>query len=117
MMADGHLNKCKTCVKIRVNAHRELNIDRIRAWDRSRKKQRSLKPYPKNQRDASVKINRAIRDGKISRKPCVICGKAKAEGHHQDYSKPYDVIWLCPEHHRRLHYGKFSLLPKLVSNR
>ena len=110
-MADGHLNKCKECVKARVGQHRELNLERIRAYDRSRGRRRSLSPYPQKQRSASNKVGKAIRSGRMKRQPCVICGNVKTEGHHQDYDKPYDVVWLCVEHHRRLHAHKFSLIP------
>ena len=111
-MADGHLNKCKECVKVRVSEHRELNLDRIRAYDRSRGRRKSFSSYPKKQKHASTKVGNAIRSGRMKRQPCVICGNVKSEGHHQDYDKPYDVVWLCPEHHRRLHAHKFSLVPQ-----
>jgi hypothetical protein len=110
-MADGHLNKCKQCVKIRVGEHRELNLERIRAYDRSRGRRRAISGYPKKQKNAATRVGRAILKGLMKRKPCVICGNVKSEGHHQDYDKPYDVVWLCPEHHRRLHAGKFTLIP------
>lgn len=35
-MADGHLNKCKECVKARVGRHREVNLERIQEYDRNR---------------------------------------------------------------------------------
>lgn len=41
----------------------------------------------------------AMRAGKIIRMPCVICGEVKSEAHHEDYSKPLEVIWLCRKHH------------------
>lgn len=36
---------------------------------------------------------------------CSKCGKPhpKVHGHHSDYSKPLDVIWLCPSCHMKLH--------------
>lgn len=45
----------------------------------------------------------AVRYGKIERRPCTKCG-AKAEGHHEDYLKPYDVVWLCKLHHGQAHW-------------
>ena len=44
-MWDGHLNKCKECVKNRVSKHRDKNIDRVREYDRNRHnaKERSIK--------------------------------------------------------------------------
>ena len=47
-------------------------------------------------------LNHAIREGKIIRKPCTICGNI-AEAHHPDYNRPLDVIWLCFRHHREIH--------------
>ena len=43
----------------------------------------------------------ALRKGIISKRPCQVCGSEKSEMHHEDYSKPYDVIWLCKKHHGR----------------
>ena len=35
-----------------------------------------------------------------------MCGKENVmcEGHHTDYSKPYDVMWLCKECHENMHH-------------
>lgn len=48
-------------------------------------------------------LNHAIRDKKIERAPCEVCGGLKAEGHHKDYLKPLDVMWLCDKHHHEEH--------------
>lgn len=45
----------------------------------------------------------AIKYGKIKRMPCEVCGNVKSEGHHSDYTKPYEVKWLCRKHHKELH--------------
>ena len=43
------------------------------------------------------------RMGRIDQKPCLVCGLLPSEMHHDDYSKPLEVKWLCPMHHRRVH--------------
>ncbi len=39
----------------------------------------------------------ALKKGKIKTEPC-FCG-AKGQMHHDDYSKPLEIIWLCKHHH------------------
>ncbi|WP_453978585.1 hypothetical protein [Brevundimonas sp. Marseille-Q4549] len=41
--------------------------------------------------------------GKLTKQPCEVCGGWPVEGHHDDYEKPLEVRWLCPEHHRQHH--------------
>jgi len=41
----------------------------------------------------------ALRNKSLERKPCEICGCEKSEAHHEDYSKPLDINWLCKKHH------------------
>lgn len=49
----------------------------------------------------------AVRVGKLTRLPCEKCGASKSEAHHEDYSKPLDVKWLCRKchgfEHRKTH--------------
>ena len=52
-------------------------------------------------------VNHAIESGKIKRHPCSVCGSTEnLDAHHEDYSKPLNVVWLCRTHHARLHKGK-----------
>ncbi|EEE04594.1 gene 26 protein [Burkholderia multivorans CGD2M] len=39
----------------------------------------------------------------MSRKPCEVCGAEKADAHHDDYSKPLEIQWLCHSHHMLRH--------------
>ena len=55
-------------------------------------------------RDRAISaVNHAVRDNRLKREPCKVCGKLKVEGHHEDYDKPLDVIWLCRKHHVERH--------------
>lgn len=52
-------------------------------------------------------VKAAVAAGLLVRQPCEVCGEQKSHGHHPDYTKPLEVIWLCPMHHRVLHaYGE-----------
>ena len=50
-------------------------------------------------------VSNAIRDGKLERgEECFFCGSdANLQAHHEDYSHPIDVVWLCPSCHGKLH--------------
>jgi len=52
---------------------------------------------------ANSQIGNAIRSGHLTRPDvCQSCGKqGRTEGSHTDYSKPFDVEWLCVKCHRR----------------
>ncbi len=61
---------------------------------------------------ARWKTRDAIKQGKLVRQLCEVCGNTKSEAHHDDYSKPLDVRWLCKKHHTEVHRGprrKFSI--------
>lgn len=45
----------------------------------------------------------AIKGGAIQKQPCVICGKTPTEAHHEDYGRPFNVVWLCKKHHAKIH--------------
>jgi hypothetical protein len=54
-------------------------------------------------RAAQIVVGNALRDGRLVRGLCERaaeggCGK-RIEAHHDDYSKPLKVRWLCSVHH------------------
>ncbi len=46
---------------------------------------------------------KAIQQGRLERQVCEICGDERTHAHHDDYSKPLSVRWLCPRHHQLFH--------------
>jgi len=108
-MRDGCVNKCKKCTKKDVKANRLKRIEYYRAFDRKRGNRQSpdygkkyVIRYP-NKNKATCIVFRAIKNGKLSRQPCVICGSKKVHAHHDDYAKPLNVRWLCVAHHSQWH--------------
>ena len=63
---------------------------------------RAKKKFPEKERSRSL-AQYSLRVGHIKRKNCKICGSEKSHMHHEDYSKPLEVIWLCPLHHAERH--------------
>lgn len=52
---------------------------------------------------ARATLNYAKKTGKIQQQPCESCGDVRSQGHHEDYSRPLEVRWLCHRHHAELH--------------
>lgn len=52
---------------------------------------------------AHLVVTNAIRRKELIKAPCEVCGSKDVEGHHDDYSKPLDVRWLCKTHHIEHH--------------
>lgn len=48
--------------------------------------------------------NHAQRWGELVPQPCADCGADKSEKHHEDYSKPFEIVWLCRKCHRKRHW-------------
>lgn len=127
-MSDGHLNKCKECAKKDSKKRYENNFEYIQNYEKSRNLNENRKKYKKEYREKfksknlqKIKsesiLNNVIRDGKI-KKPneCELCHKkipqnacrGSLHAHHEDYSKPLDVIWVCPKCHKKIHKNKIN---------
>lgn len=53
----------------------------------------------------------AIKRGELIRQPCEVCFTVESvEAHHDDYTKPLDVRWLCRLHHAEHHKNEKSNL-------
>ncbi len=126
-MRDGHLNKCKICSRIDTKERTKFLIENDPKWvereiirQREKEARYRKEKRPKNkenvkqgkkrweQRNAQKKyantiVSNAKRDGRLLKQVCEKCGDLKAEAHHDDYSKPLEVRWLCIKHHNEHH--------------
>lgn len=59
---------------------------------------------------------KAIKDGWLKRPEiCSKCGiKGKIQAHHEDYSKPFEITWLCMKCHRGVHKKKELEIPNQI---
>lgn len=118
---------CKACHKIRKALHYQKNKKRIlgksklyymenrdhkiklaRKWVKNNpiKRKLNLEKY-KSANKHKIKmrsiLNKALLKGTVVKSSCVICGNKKVEAHHDDYTKPLDIKWLCRSHHGAWH--------------
>jgi len=87
--------RCRKCNTERANKYRAKNRDKIRKIS-----SRQARKSPVQRRAYSlVSLHKKLYN------PCEYpnCKVVKTDAHHEDYSRPLDVIWLCRQHHADLH--------------
>ncbi len=93
----GRMYKCKTCDKLQKTEDRKRRVSEEKTWEHDRQ----IK-YPQR-RKARLAVREAIKSMRLKKLPCEVCGKIEVHGHHEDYSKPLEVVWLCSQHHSDRH--------------
>lgn len=48
-------------------------------------------------------VKRALKTGILKKGLCEKCQSNVTVAHHDDYSQPLTVRWLCPKHHNEMH--------------
>lgn len=108
---DGFSAYCSECCSRHRREKYAANLESSRAYSRARY---HLYGYDRSGANAASKIahaaheavHRALRRGALVRPAsCSSCisRRGPIEGHHDDYSKRLDVIWLCSTCHKRMH--------------
>lgn len=83
-MGDGHVNKCKECNRKDVRENRKSKVEYYRKYDiergnrQDKEYQTDYKEKKPNSNYARGVVARAVRSGKMSSKPCEVCGKNAA---------------------------------------
>jgi hypothetical protein len=110
---DGLTASCKACLKIRDrNRENESRRQKRREYQKTeagkQAHKRAMDAYHKRypmKYVSHIITGNAIRDGKlIQANECSVCKSTeKIEGHHDDYTKPLEVRWLCESCHKEWH--------------
>lgn len=93
--------------------YRKKNAEKIRAYKREyntkwRKENGyhneliSKARYPDKEKARRI-LQKALMKGAIQKENCIVCKDENSQAHHEDYTKPLEVIWLCPVHHMERH--------------
>lgn len=110
----GRRRTCNLCYNRmyheNIGGLRDKVLERSRRKDRKmtradylRKKRQQEERWPEKLA-ARRMVTNAIKVGTLKRCPCSVCGQVEmVHAHHDDYSKPLDVIWLCSKHHGERH--------------
>jgi hypothetical protein len=115
--------RCSSCKRIRKSTNftldktrpeglqrycKEFVYERTKRWQQTHQARhytntkRYVEKYPERQA-ARAKVKDALRSGKLIKHPCKVCGTERVHAHHPDWTKPLDVVWLCPPHHKQAH--------------
>lgn len=103
--------ECKACHRQAWNEYRSRRVA-SGTWNNKptpEQKKKADEKWKKNNqpaRKAHLKVSAALETGKLKKGPCEKCGSKKVHGHHENYAKPLNVMWLCQKHHTQLHREK-----------
>lgn len=102
MSPPGICTKCRLAPKA---AGQRWCKDCRNAWSReNRKKHFELSPEERQKSSSRAYANVYQGRGKLKPMPCETCGTEEGvQKHHDDYSKPLQVIWLCGPCRRKRH--------------
>ena len=107
----GRSQYCKAChhsnptnikatIKYRASAKA---MESRRTYSRAYQRQYRLNPIVKWKNKVRQLTYLAMDLGVLIPHPCEGCGTTNVQAHHDDYSKPLDVRWLCLTHHAAHH--------------
>jgi ribosomal protein S27AE len=110
----GYRKECKDCHKARHYSYMQTELGKEAHSKANRKyyKMAPTKRYlinkeyrkrnPRKQRAHEV-IAYQVRLGNIKKENCEKCSNEKVQAHHDDYSKPLNIRWLCSSCHCKHH--------------
>lgn len=109
---EGRAYRCKTCDREakRLKNHLPEEKERSKRYQKSERgaenrRLRQRRDYWVNRHKYTAKrmVEALVNSGDMIKQPCEKCGEVKVVGHHPDYAKPLEVVWLCQKHHSEVH--------------
>lgn len=93
----GMSHACKICMTLATKKWRSKNKEKMVVYALRWGKNHPI-AY-----EAHRLVKNAIKNKTLIRRPCEECGGTSSQAHHDDYSAPLRVKWLCPLHHVQRH--------------
>lgn len=92
---------CRPCenAQNRIRQRVYVKTERYRLLESAQRK----KDWKNGKTRARQFARLAVYFGLLVQRPCERCGAEEVQAHHEDYSKPLDVRWLCLVHHGEAH--------------
>lgn len=113
---DGLQIECKACNRKRYlktrdaqiaykRGYRAERVEKVKEWRNTAKERSKGRPDVVFKQKARQTYRTALLNGTLVRPDsCSECGiEGKIEGHHPDYAKPLEVVWLCRNCHAAAH--------------
>lgn len=116
----GWQKQCKKCLNLLSIQYARRDYDKEKEHQKyllrkakgkhieSERRQRAR--FPEKYK-ARYTLRHAVKKGDVVKTTCEVCNNPVVEAHHDDYSKPLDVRWLCRKHHG-LHHRRSLLTDK-----
>jgi len=112
---DGYDRRCLECAARYLKILRERDTVSNRKYFENRTiwmRKWINSPGEKKKQKARKLVRQALLNKELIKMPCGVCESPDVHAHHDDYSKPLEVKWLCPLHHKRLHRRKALVATK-----
>ena len=84
--------------------HRDYKAERQREYYKTEKGRKNVKKAVKKYELRNGEKKKAwVKVRGTEFEPCEVCGCFPTHRHHDDYSKPDEITYLCPFHHKQRH--------------
>lgn len=100
----GHDEERKAANRRQYKRRVSTSEGKAREWKKARTWVKNNRSNGK--RTVNIMVSNAIRAGELTPEKCWWCGSGEhIHAHHEDYTKPLEITWLCRDCHGRRHRG------------